>query len=139
MALVLGPGAVQKLHSRKAQWKAPLWEEVVQCSREKPLLISAAGGIAVKQIKSMNTPGRKRGILLFLSLLTSHCLEKFPVLLQHHHCLQLMCTSICSTTAKEGSVSVCLSVCSSEVQPDEGQPKGCLFSSLASLSSLQSN
>lgn len=32
-----------------------------------------------------------------------------------------------------------LSVCSSEVQAEEGQPKGYLFNSLASLSSLQSN
>lgn len=40
MLLVLEPGVVQKLHSRKAQRGALLWEEVLQCPRELPLLIS---------------------------------------------------------------------------------------------------
>lgn len=60
---MLGPGVLQKLHSRKEQCEALLWEEVVQCSREQPLLISAAGRITVKEINSMNTPGRKKRTL----------------------------------------------------------------------------
>lgn len=39
MALVLGPGGAQNLHSRKAQCEALLWEDVVWCSRKWPLLI----------------------------------------------------------------------------------------------------
>lgn len=85
---VLEPSVVQKLYSGKVQHETLLWEEVGRCSRELPLLICPGvccrRGIAVKQINSMNTPGRKRRKNIFFCLLTRYLFTNSLMLLYCH-------------------------------------------------------